>query len=75
MSRNLLIVICIFLVVAFAIAYADLYHRYKVERYERVFAEALAASNELDSEHYQELYYETLSKYHDCENQGENRWE
>ena len=64
MSRNLLIVICIFLVIAFAIAYADLYHKWQDEKWNRIFSESLAGAYERDAEHYKQLYY-------DCLGQGE----
>ena len=62
MSRNLLIFICVFLVVAFSVAYADLYHKYKEERYLRVFSEALIESYEQDVEHYWQLYVDCLNQ-------------
>jgi len=64
MSRNLLIFICIFLVIAFAVAYADLYHKWQEEKAFRISAEILAELQRQDSEHYWQLYI-------DCKNQEE----
>jgi len=70
MSRTLLVFICIVLVICFAVAYGDLYHKYQEERQIRILTEALAESRKQDSEHYWQLYI-------DCLNQESptNRWE
>jgi len=62
MSRTLLIFVCIFLVIAFAVAYADLYHKWQDEKWARIFSEALAESYEQDTDHYRQLYYDCLSQ-------------
>ena len=62
MSRNLLIFICIFLAIAFAITCADLYHKWQEERTFRILVQALAEDYEQDSEHYQQLYYDCLNQ-------------
>lgn len=61
MSRTLLIFICIFLVIAFAVAYADLYHKWQNERVNRITLEVIAEGNAQDSEHYRQLYYDCLN--------------
>ena len=66
-ARNWLIFICIVLVITCGI----LFQKWQEQRYFAIFSEALAGSYEQDSEHYQELYYDTLGKYHDCQNQNE----
>jgi len=74
MSRALLVAIFVFLCIMFAVAYGELHQKWDDEYHRRVFAEISAASYKHDSEHYQELYYSTLAKYQDCQNQGEYPW-
>lgn len=68
-----LTIICI----ALAITAAFLYLRWQDERYEKISLEFIAAGHERDSRHYQDLYYETIAQYHDCQNQNESssRWQ
>ena len=61
MSRGLLIFICLFLVIAFSVAYAELYHRWQDEKWARMSAEILAESRLHDSEHYFDLYYKCVN--------------
>ena len=69
MSRNLLIFICVFLVVAFSVAYADLYHKYKEERMFRIWVQAFSEYYEQDADHYRQLYYDCLNQ--DKDSSGE----
>ena len=61
MSKSLLAVICIVMVIAFSVAYADLRHKWQEEKTFRILVQELSETYKEDIDYYRQLY-------HDCRN-------